>query len=152
MLLDIRDYAAAWLDDEVVEPAIAIERDSFVVLDDPRDGVPSSGWLLLGDGASYPSPDELAQRRDEGRVGIFDVHWTAAKQTLVGDLALIYFMAPHKAVHFVTRAASNAFFSREISVNTLGTVADEQRWAFLTLLIEIEPIRSNAFRPRRAGT
>ena len=87
MLLDIRDYAAAWLDDEVVDPAIEIERDSFVVLDDPRDGVPSSGWLLMGDGASYPSPDELAQRRDEGRVGIFDLHWTAAKQTLVGDLA-----------------------------------------------------------------
>lgn len=151
MLLDIRDYAAAWLDDDVVDPAIVIERDSIIVWDDPRDGVPSSGWLLMGDGASYPSPDDLAQRRDEGRAGIFDLHWTAAKQTLVGDLALIYFMAPHKAVHFVARAASNAFFSREMSVNALGTVADEQRWACLTPLIEIEPIPFKSLQAAAGG-
>ena len=150
MLPDIRDYSAAWRDD-AVDTTSAIERDSFVVHHDPRDGAPSSGWLLMGDTASFPRPDELAVRREVGRVGIFDLHWTAAKQTLVGDLVLVYFMAPRKAVHFVARAASNAFFSREIAVNAEGPVADEQRWAYLTPLIEIEPIPFKSLQAAAGG-
>ena len=140
LLLDVRDYCAAWATDDDVDSTPDMSRGAFVVRGDPCEVAPASGWLLLGDGAAYPDADELADARNEARVGIFDYLWTAAKQTTLGDVALIYFMAPHKAAHFITRAASNAFFSRDIAVNADGKVADEQRWAYFTHLIEIEPI------------
>lgn len=139
ILSDIQTYACAWANDEAAAPPAAC-RASFQVQSEPREMRPSSAWLLLGDRASYPDQGELAGRRQEGEVGIFDCLWTAPKQTLVGDLALVYFMAPRKAAHFITRAASNAFFARDIEVNADGDVADEQRWAYFTPLIEIEPI------------
>ena len=137
---DIANYSKAWANDDLVGPSSAGDRHHYEPEEDPRELTPSSAWLLLGDKAAYPQPDELADVQSAGTVGIFDYLWTAAKQTLVGDVALIYFMAPHKAAHFITRAASNAFFARDIAVNATGDVADEQRWAFVTPLIEIEPI------------
>lgn len=136
---EIHAYATAWENDDVVQPGLA-PAGSYAVRDDPRDLDPSSAWLLIGDHAAFPDPEELANLRDESSAGIFDCLWTAAKQTVVGDLALIYFMAPIKAVHFVARAASSAFFARDVKVNADVEVADEQTWAYFTALIAIKPI------------
>ena len=114
---------------------------AYQVLGDPRDEDPASAWLVIADQAAYPDVTERTWHRLDGDVGVFDNYWTAAKQTQVGDLVLVYFMAPDKAVHFVARAASDAFFDRDIGVNALRRVADEQRWIYLTPLIEIEPIQ-----------
>ncbi|KQY41855.1 hypothetical protein [Cellulomonas sp. Root137] len=129
VLDDIAAFAAAWAGAEGIEPA-----------GDPRDIAPSSAWLLMGDEASYPDSDELARRTAVAQVGVFDAKWTTAKQTIVGDLYLVYFTAPRKAVHFVARAASNAFYADDIEVSTEGTVANQQQWTYLTPLIEIRPI------------
>jgi hypothetical protein len=107
---------------------------------DPRDLAPSSGWLLLGDEASYPTRNELDQQRRDADEGTFSCLWTTAKQTQRGDLAFVYFVSPRTAAHFVTRAASDAFFDSELGVNAVGAVANEQWWADFTPLIEIEPI------------
>jgi hypothetical protein len=148
---EIRAYAEAWAKDDLVDTSHFDNTSDFQPAGDPRQMIPSSAWLLLGDEASYPLPDELADLRHDGEVGIFDHLWTAAKQTIVGDVALIYFMAPHKAAHFITRAASNAFFARDIAVNAEGEVADEQRWAYFTPLIEIEPIPFKALQAASGG-
>lgn len=132
---EIRSYATAWK-----QRSLAVSQEKFSILDDPRVSPPSSAWLLLGDQASYPDQEELDDLRIDGETGIFPCLWTAAKQTLPGDLALVYFVTPHKSAHFVTRAASSAFFARDIEVNAVGKVADEQRWAYFTPLIEIEPV------------
>lgn len=147
---DIRASLDAWSNDETVNYT-SCRGGAFQVRDDPRDLSPSNAWLLLGDQASYPGRDELAVLRDEGNVGIFDLQWTAAKQTLLGDLALIYFMAPDKAACFITRAASNAFFARDIEVNADRDVADEQRWAYFTPPIEIEPIPFKTLQAAAGG-
>lgn len=140
LLSDIANYSDAWANDDIVGSSSTGDRHHYEPAADPREMTPSSAWLLMGDEASYPRTDDLADFRSAGRVGIFDYLWTAAKQTFVGDIALVYFIAPHKAAHFITRAASNAFFTRDIAVNAVGKVADEQRWAYFTPLIEIEPI------------
>jgi len=147
---EIHAYATAWMNDDIVQPELAL-KESYAVKDDPRDLAPSSAWLLIGDHAAFPDPEELANLRDESSAGIFDYLWTAAKQTVVGDLALIYFMTPIRAVHFVARAASSAFFTRDIEVNADRKVADEQSWAYLTPLIQIEPIPFRAIQEASDG-
>lgn len=135
--VEVAFYADALAKREDVKPE---NLPAFATQGTPIDVPPASAWLLVGDEASFPTTEELASSAAKGKVGIFDDLWTAAKQTQFGDLVLIYFMSPRKAVHFVARAASDAFFDREIAVNAERTVADEQRWAYLTPLIEIEPI------------
>ena len=107
---------------------------------DPRDLEPQQAWLVIGDEASWPTEDELNQQAELGAVGIFNSSWTAAKQTQPGDLLLFYFMGPRKAVHFVARAASPAFYDAERGVNSIGTPSDHQWWVFHTPLVPVEPI------------
>lgn len=117
----------------------------------PRDVAPSNGWLLLGDEASYPTADELKQQLRDEDDGTFSCRWTTAKQTVRGDLAFVYFVSPRKAAHFVTRAATDATFDRELGVNAVGAVANEQWWADFTPLIEIEPIPFGTLRDLTDG-
>lgn len=146
---DIERFATAWRNDiDVDYPNNS--RPTYTITDDPRDVAPANAWLLKGTEASYPSPDELRGDREAADVGIFTLEWTTAAQTQVGDLALFYFLSPRKAVHFVARAASNAFFSRDIPVNADQPVADTQWWGHFTTLIEIEPIPVDVLR-RAAG-
>lgn len=115
ILEDVAQYLAAWLDDTAVECASG-NRPRYLVSDDPRDVCPGSAWLLKGSEASFPTSTELHRDRAAANVGIFTRDWTTASQTQTGDLVLIYFISPRKAVHFVARAASNAFVSRDIAV------------------------------------
>ena len=142
---EILIYADAWRNRLDIEQVGDVS-GPFVLPGDPRDSEPSNAWLLLGDGASYPTSQEVEADAQRGRAGIFEWLWTAAKQTEVGDLVFCYFISPHKAAHFVARTASRAFFDREIRVNADKQVADAQWWSYLTPPIEIEPIPVEVLR------
>lgn len=147
---DIKQYLDAWLDDDAVTGSAGTS-PPYSIADDPRRIVPASAWLLKGSEASYPTPDELEEHRAAARVGIFTPCWTTAPQTRAGDLVLFYYTAPRKAIHFVARAASDAFFSREFDVNADGPVNKAQWWAYVTTPIEIEPIPLEALREAAGG-
>lgn len=49
-------------------------------------------------------------------------------------------MGARKAVHFVARAASPAFYDAERGVSSIGTPSDHQWWVFHTSLVPVEPI------------
>ena len=138
---EIRAYLEAWRDgtEAFVEP---LKFD----LADPRDSAPQQAWLVFGDDAAWPTEDELVEQHESGDAGVFEPMWTAAKQTQVGDLLLCYFGGHRRAVHFVARAASAAFYASDIEVNTEGEVRPEQWWVFHTPLIPIEPIRFAALK------
>lgn len=147
---DVERYLAAWLDDTSAQLTSG-SRAPYVINDDPRDMAPASAWLLKGSEAAFPSADDLEEDRERAGVGIFTWDWTTASQTQIGDLVLFYFMSPRKAVHFVARAASNAFFSREIAVNADNTVNLAQWWGYFTTPIEIEPITVAELRHAAGG-
>lgn len=108
-------------------------------------------WLIVGDEASWPTPDELAAQRSESEAERLGELWTAAKQTEPGDLLLVYFMAPRKAACFVARAQSEAFYSADIGVNSVGSPSDHQWWVHHTPLIPIDPISFSELRDAVGG-
>ncbi|WP_404385334.1 hypothetical protein LL946_04865 [Knoellia locipacati] len=137
----VRDFDVAWHVrgdvpdmDEPDEPA------------EPWQEPPQQAWLMLGDDASWPSREEQVHELVQASGAVFESTWTAAKQTQMGDLLLIYFVGERKAVHFVARAASRAYFSSAMTVNADTAVADQQWWAFHTNRVEIEPIPYAALR------
>lgn len=134
---DLEHFRAAWLDDLALGDYTS---GRFVPYDDPRDLVPESAWLLKGSEASYPKPDEVERGRNNDERGVYEQLWTASSQTKPGDLALLYFVTPRKSVCFVARAASRAFFSKELEVNSDNEVHDAQWWAYFTTPVEIEPV------------
>jgi|GEM_PF-1435829 len=136
IVADVRALAAAWVRDGVALLTGARPE----VGTDPVAIMPSNAWLVIGDDASYPTADSLAELRADGEAGWFDLMWTASKNVVMGDLVLVYFMAPRKAVHFVARAASSGFFHDDIEVNSDREVGTAQQWTYLTPLVEIEPI------------
>lgn len=147
---DIARYKEAWAADVGVEYSRK-GRPSYAVPRDPIELAPASAWLLKGDEASFPTPEELRRDREAAKVGIFTWEWTTAAQTRAGDLVLFYFLSPRKAVHFVARAASDAFFTRDLEVNANGRVNSAQWWAYFTNPIEIEPIGVDVLRQAVGG-
>lgn len=145
-------YLSAWeADGDAHVDVAALEHIDFWAPGHPIDVEPTSAWLLKGDEASYLTQSTLEEYRETSRVGIHMLDWTTAPQTEFGDLALFYFMAPLKAIHFVARAASNPTFSTEIPVNADGKVADAQWWGYFTAPIEIEPIPFKALQSAADG-
>ena len=112
---------------------------------------PENAWLLIGDEASFPSAEELAEMRSAAQAGVYDNDWTAPMNGAEGDLVLIYFMAPRKAAHFVARLASLPFWDSEVEVNALTPVDPHQWWAYTTAFIEIEPIPFRAIQEAQDG-
>ncbi len=110
---------------------------------DPRDLAPESAWLLLGSKENYPDREELEAQEAGARIGMYFNDWTAASTTRRGDLLLIYFIKPYKAVHFIARAATDAHFVKE-EVDEDSTdkpaFSPTQWWADTTPFVEIEPI------------
>ena len=110
---------------------------------------PVNAWLLMGDDDAFPTTGELAeqwQHREE------DLPlWTAPPQTTRGDLVLLYFMAPRKAVHFVARAVCPSFYDSGIDINAVGNVDVHQWWTFLTPLVEVPPIPFASLRKLHGG-
>lgn len=105
---------------------------------------PTNAWLLMGGQDSYPTIGDLAQMRDDARVGRYDYAWTAAKQTEPGDLLFFYFTAPRKAIHFVARAVDRAYFD-DIGPHE-GPWRGRQWWVHITPMVEIEPVTISQLR------
>lgn len=118
-------------------------RQSRPTREDPRDTVPACAWLLVGDGASF---QELAPAEADAKSKAPNILWTAAKQTAVGDLVLIYFIGERKAAHFIARAASDAFRSSDIPVNATTKVSSQQWWVHLTPPVPIAPVAFSTIR------
>ncbi|MGN7246923.1 hypothetical protein ACTHQ1_04220 [Janibacter anophelis] len=154
-----------WADDQLVAEAL-LYRDAwrsgtrvnasdlpqtFRVADDPLDIRPESAWLLMGDSASLIDPLDLEDARLQAAVGIYDYHWTGASTTKKGDLVLIYFMAPHKEVRYIARAASDAQFRRDLDVNADKKVQSAQWWVTITPPTPIRPIPVTDLRASFGG-
>ena len=110
---------------------------------DPTRIAPTNAWLLIGSESSYPDPHDLMIDRANAAKGLYEGFWTAAKQTEPGDLLFFYFRGDRKAIHFVARAADNAYF------DDLGSGAEWSRrqwWAHVTPMVEIEPIALGELR------
>lgn len=138
----IAPFAEAW-DHRAIAEVAALEfgPGGFPYrLDDPVERSPKSSWLLVGTEASFPSGEEVRESFRYARAGINDLMWTAPKTGDIGDLVLLYFLAPNKAVHFVARLASRPFWRTDIDVAADKAVDTHQWWAYLTPLIEIEAI------------
>lgn len=150
MFAEVERYASAWIADR---PAVltATSRLDFQIQDDPRDNTPQSAWLLMGSEASFPDQAELEAEQEAAAVGIFEWTWTTSAQTQIGDLALLYFISPRSAVHFVARAASDAYFTRDVEVNADRPVSSAQWWADFTTPVEIEPIPVGILRDAAEG-
>lgn len=133
---DIRAFADAWHDDgiAVVPGNVASHRG------DPIQQRPRNAWLLIGSEQSYPTENELRESRLYGDVGVLNGDWTAPKNGELGDLAILYFVAPRKAACFVARLASRPYFDNEGDPISDLDFDPVQWWANLTPLIEIEPI------------
>lgn len=117
----------------------------------PAEVTPRNAWLLMGDEASYPAPEDLLAQRERTEAGIFDYDWTAPKNGELGDLVLVYFVAPRKAACFVARLATRPHWQTHVEVNTVGAVDIHQWWAQLTALVEIEPIPYKALQEAAGG-
>lgn len=79
--IEVAEYAGALARGEDVGSDTQIEFDPGEL---PDAVAAASAWLLIGDEASYPTSDELDELLADADVGIFDLSWTAAKQTQVG--------------------------------------------------------------------
>jgi hypothetical protein len=117
----------------------------------PGEGIPRNAWLLMGDEASYPTPEGLRQQRDRAEAGIFDYDWTAPKNGELGDLVLVYFIAPRKSACFIARLATAPHWQTDIEVNALNAVDVHQWWSQLTPLIEIDPIPYKTLQEATGG-
>lgn len=117
----------------------------------PAEISPRSAWLLTGDEASYPTPDDIREQRARAEAGIFEYDWTAPKNGELGDLVLLYFVAPQKAACFVARLATSPHWQTDVEVNALNRVDPHQWWAELTPLVEIEPIPYAALQDAAGG-
>lgn len=118
---------------------------------DPVEIEPRNAWLLVGTEASYPTPEAVDESWAEARAGIYDVMWTAPKNGEVGDLVLVYFLSPRKSVHFVARLASQPFWRTDIEVTADNAVDKHQWWAYITPMVEIEPIPYKALQAAHNG-
>lgn len=136
---DCAALAAAWGAGVTLSSLPSIDSD-FSASGDPRDLPPRNAWVLMGDAASWPTDDELKEGAQFAEAGVFELMWTCAKQTVAGDLAFVYFTSPRKHIAFVARAASDAFFDTETTVNADRAVRAEQWWAYWSPLVPVEPI------------
>ena len=141
-------YLDAWLDAGSV-PLVSAQ--DHVIYNDPRDAAPASAWLLMGSEESFPTQEVLKAEKLASDVGIFTWHWTTAAQTQFGDLVFFYFTDPRKAIHFVARAASGAYFSRDFEVAADKHANRAQWWGYFTAPIEIEPITVDVLRQAAGG-
>lgn len=110
---------------------------------------PRNAWLLLGDDASFPTGDDLREQRHP-TAPLLPV-WTSPKQIQPGDLVFLYFIAPRKAVHFVTRAHSGAVYDPSMEVNALKKVDAGQWWVDLGPLVPIQPVPFRTLREAHGG-
>lgn len=121
-----------------IDPHASVKPEGSFRGVDPCGRKPTNAWLLMGDDDSYFTPDDVSQARADAAQGIYETGWTAAKQTEPGDLLFYYFMAPLKAIHFVARAADNAYF--EDIGDLEAKYRGRQWWVHTSPPVAIEPV------------
>ena len=147
LIADIERFSAAWTARRTAEPATSRHTPAGGA----RSIAPANAWLVTGSDASFPTDLEVDQSTRDAHVGVFTTTWTVSPQVRTGDLVLVYFIAPRKSVHFVARAASDAFFSDAMEVIAERPVSKAQHWAYLTPLVPIDPIPLSALRAASGG-
>ena len=96
---------------------------------------PPTAWLLIGDEASMPSPDELESGQlDE------PILWTATQMAQRGDLVFMYFVSPTKEIRYAARVLDSPFFDPYSEVNAIGTVSSRQWWVELSEFVPVPPV------------
>ena len=129
--------------DDVGDQLLALWESSDWVRDyRAMDQSPKNAWLLVGDQESL---DVLNTAEESFWFADLDHIWTAPKQVQPGDVLFFYFMAPHKEVKFVARAASFASFANDIPVLG-GRAGMHQWWVHYARLEPIEPIPLDMLR------
>lgn len=144
---DIFRFAEAWETRSVADAQAGAD----FAEGNPAEGLPQNAWLLMASEAAYLGADDLNKASYEGTVGIYDTLWTAPKNGELGDLVLVYFLAPRKAACFVARLASRPFWRNDLAVNADRKLNDNQWWAYLTPLMEIEPIPYSTLQEAAGG-
>lgn len=114
------------------------EPDWVEIVENVCESEPRNAWLLVGDGASMPSAEDVAAQWTSGEEGLPE--WTCPKHIQPGDLVFLYFMAPEKAVHFVARALTYAEFDPTRGVNSIKEVDTNQWWTILSPFVPVGPI------------
>ena len=151
----ISPYAEAWEGRTVAAPREQDlgggDGDGGVYRYRPTEFAPRNAWLLIGSEASYPTPEYLQDEWARAEAGLFDNSWTAPKNGELGDLALIYFVAPRKAACFVARLASGPYWQTDIEVAADKVVNSHQWWAVTTPLVQIEAISYKSLQEAAGG-
>jgi hypothetical protein len=128
---------------------LTVELPTVTLLEQVAQVPPVNAWLLLGDEASFPNADDLRAQRDSLNPDLWN--WTCPRQIQRGDLVFIYFMAPHKAVHFVARALFPPVYDPSISVNALKKVDPHQWWTDLSPFVEVPPLPFSRLKELHGG-
>lgn len=128
---------------------IAKAAPALNVLETVAQAPPANAWLLMGDGASYPTLAELEAQRDPDDPD--DCMWTCPRQIQRGDLVFIYFVAPRSAVHFVARALDAPVYDPTIKVNALRSVDRHQWWTNLSPLVEVPSVAFQKLQELNGG-
>ena len=96
---------------------------------------PPSAWLLIGDEASMPTPEEMESGEfSEGFL------WTAPQMAQRGDLVFMYFVSPTKEIRYAARVLDSPFFDPYSEVNAIGTVSSRQWWVELSEFVPVPPV------------
>lgn len=96
---------------------------------------PTSAWLLIGDEASHPTPEDAASEdTDEPNL------WTAPQMAQRGDLVFLYFVSPIKEIRYAARVLDSPFFDPNMEVNSIGDVSSKQWWVELSEFVEVPPV------------
>jgi hypothetical protein len=110
------------------------------VPDSATNGPPQNAWILVADAGTTLTETELATHRRQFDKGFLTCDWTGPKHADLGDLALLYWLAPEKSVRYVARIGTLPEWTDQVDVNAAGEVRTQQWWVYLTPPIEIEPI------------
>ena len=93
---------------------------------------PRNAWLLM---ASDDSPIDVATM-NEDRGGL----WTSPKQVQRGDLALFYYVAPHKAVLYAARVASQPVYADPDAGADAQQKWPNQWWSWVDAFVTLDPV------------
>jgi hypothetical protein len=96
---------------------------------------PPSAWLLIGDEASMPTPEEV----ESGELGEGFL-WTAPQMAQRGDLVFIYFVSPTKEIRYAARVLDSPYFDPYTEVPSIGTVSSRQWWVELSEFVPVPPV------------
>lgn len=142
--------AASWRARERIDLTL-FNMTHLDVPDSATTAPPQNAWILVADSGATFGRTELDRHRREFDRGYLTCDWTGPKRADLGDLALLYWLAPEKSVRYVARIGTLPEWTDEVEVNAAGEVRSEQWWVYLTPPVEIEPIPFKALQAAHEG-